>query len=144
MLTVDRSYRDCAEVAPLRYKYPGQILDQPAYIELDEDGTVRVDFSGEIGNSLPSTVWNGRDLRWNVPNQMSKTGIDRLIDELLPKLEELYGEHTVESDGANLVGRLTERGERLNEEIEAYCYQIDTFEYGLEEVMAADELQEEE
>lgn len=54
-ITIDRDYRDKG-VAPLYRQYDGQLKPQPAYIELDEDGTVRAGYSGA---SVPASVQVG-------------------------------------------------------------------------------------
>lgn len=88
-ITINRDYRERGR-APLYQQYDGQTGPQPAYLELTEDGRVRVDWSGEIGNAVPIRVYDGRDTRWTVPASLSVAGIDALIDEIAPMLERYH------------------------------------------------------
>lgn len=119
-ITIDRSYRDGGP-APLYHHYDREINAQPAYLELDEDGTVCVDYSGEIGNAITSDVWHGRTLRYPVNPALSQSGIDRLIDAAMPLLERVYAGHDVEWDGSNFVGRMTDDAAAASEKLERLC-----------------------
>jgi len=116
-ITIDRGYRDNGP-APLSHQYDGQHEPQPAYISLDEDGEVRVDYSGELGNARPMSVHLGRTIRWRVPSNLSVDGIDWLLERLMPLLERVHTGHTVAWDGSNNSGTLSEDGREASEDIE--------------------------
>lgn len=109
-----------AEKAPLFYQYDGQINPQPAYVEMDEEGNVSADYSGEIGNGTPTLVWHGRTLRWNVhPLALGSDLADLLeSDEVKGLLKRVYAGHDVDWDGSNLVGRLDENAQEASEKLE--------------------------
>lgn len=49
-----------ATIAPVFCRYPHQATPQPAFIALDlRENTVSVDYSGEIGNAIPASVYHG-------------------------------------------------------------------------------------
>lgn len=49
---------------PLYHQYPRQFRPQGAYIEIDtRDGSVMADWNPEIGNAVPSDVYNGAVVR---------------------------------------------------------------------------------
>ncbi|MFP4012414.1 MAG: hypothetical protein ACLFUM_11990 [Spirochaetaceae bacterium] len=89
MITIDRRYRENGP-APLYHQYDGQTAPQPAYLELTEEGEVTVDYDAENG-IVPARVFEGRDIRWAIPNTLSVAGIDALLDELEPLLRQLHG-----------------------------------------------------
>ena len=67
-LTINTGNLD--EVAPLYHQYPWQLNPQPAYIEIDPMGdeiTIKADWSGEIGNSIPEYIFNGLASRITCP-----------------------------------------------------------------------------
>lgn len=64
-------------IAPLYHRYPQQSHAQPAFIQLNSDGHVFADWSGEIGNAVPVNVWNGTDVRVIIPNTIRR---DELIN----------------------------------------------------------------
>lgn len=108
------------EIAPLYSRYQGQINAQPAYVELDEDGNVSADYSGEIGNAVPMTVWHRRTLRWSVSNQVRGDELADLLesDEVVALLERVYLGHTVEWDGNNHTGSLDDDARAASDELD--------------------------
>jgi len=97
--------------APLYHKYPGQFEEQPAFVEMDEDGVVRADWNGEIGNAIPFSVYHGVQMRWSISPLISGAVLDELLtegSELRLLLADVHAGHTVEWDGSNHVGRLTD------------------------------------
>lgn len=122
-LTVDRSYR---EAAPLNAVYT-DYLPAPPFLELALSGNVRV--GTPAGSAIPESVWSGRNLRWELPEQMSAEGIDMLITELLPELEELHNERWKSGDGW-IHQRRDQCVARLIENIEVFCQHIDPMNYG--------------
>lgn len=107
------------ERKPLYFQYQGQTNEQPAYLELDEDGKVDASYSGEIGNGSPMHVWHGRTLRWKIPNNLSGDAIIALVNEHRSLLARVYAGHSVEWDGNNHVGRLDEDAQEAQQELDA-------------------------
>ena len=111
--------------APLYSRYATQCTPQPAFVEMDETGNVSADYSGEIGNAVPSYVWHGRTLRWPVSSCVNGPALADTLEELRTSFAELHDQHTIEWDGSNYVGRLTEKGSDIRESIEIVLSQVD-------------------
>lgn len=121
-IIIDRSILDSESNAPLYQQYAGQTNPQPAYLFLTEDGEAGLDWTGEIGNAVPLDVWHHRTLRWSVAPQLSKVGCKELLED--PKVVALLGRihagHSVEWDGNNMVGRLTEDASDASYNLQKY------------------------
>ena len=105
---------------PLYHKYRGQSAPQPAFIELDENGEVSADWSGEIGNAVPIDVWDGRTLRWAIRPEISQLALDKLLadgSELRMLLTTVHSGHTVVWDGNNNRGRIDDNARRAVEQL---------------------------
>lgn len=68
--------------APLFHQYPVQMQPQPAFLEFEpdddsEEPTLTADWNAEIGNGVPSNVFNRKVLRWSIP---ANTDRQRLIE----------------------------------------------------------------
>lgn len=95
------------ESAPLYAKYAGQINPQPAYVTLDlESGFVDADYSGDVGNGMPESVWNNRTLRWSINTQLSGSQVQELLEDILPQLQVILNGSEIEWDGSNWVGKI--------------------------------------
>lgn len=111
--------------APLYFSYPGQCNLQPAYIEYtghgdgDADIVLVADYSGEIGGGIPANVNTGVVRRWSVPPQVARWALINLIedDEFLGLLDRLHAGFSVEHDGSNWVGELTDDAAEAEVEI---------------------------
>ena len=122
MTTIDYSaIKNLKGRRPLHHQYPGQCQPQPAYIELD-DGELTADWSGEIGNAVPAAVWHDRCLRWRVPPETSKKALLAFIRGNIELFERVAAGHSVEGDGSNHVGQLTEDAVAAQREIEYILY----------------------
>lgn len=110
--------------APLYCKYPGQSKEQPAYLELSEDGTVDAGCDGDVGGAVPMTVWNGRDLRYSIPSEMSGAQLLEFVKEHMPLLERIHAGHEVRWDGSNWKGCLNQDACDAEELLEAACEEI--------------------
>lgn len=107
--------------APLYQHYQGQTQAQPAYVELEEDGTVNASYDPEIGGAVPMTVWHGRDRRYPVSNSISMDGLKALLAYITPLLQRVHDGLSIEWDGSNIVGRLTEAAENAEAKISRIC-----------------------
>lgn len=112
------SLRD--EVAPLYLKYDREINPQGAYIEIDEDGEVTASSNAEIGNGIPNFVWHGRTRRIPCPYGVVGSSLADYLegDEGKELLERIHVGHTVEWDGNNHVGSVTEDAQEAERELE--------------------------
>lgn len=126
-LTIDKTLPQEGN-APLFYQYDGQLQPQPAYLELDEDGNVRFDYSGEIGGGVPMKVWLNRTLRFSVTPYLSRAAALELLDnpEIIALLERIHAGHSVEWDGNNHVGQLTEDAQEAEMELQESLQTLDS------------------
>lgn len=107
-LTINRDYRESGTRRPLLKWYPRQNSPQSAHMEMDENGNVSVSWNAEIGNAVPMTVWNRRTIRVLIHAELTPGDIDELLDDVADLLEAIHAGHTVEWDGSNHVGQLTD------------------------------------
>lgn len=109
---------------PLYHHYPRQMEPQPAYLEMDEDGEISADWNGEIGNAVPASVWHNRTLRWDVAPAARDGVVDGWLDgtdeHLAALLARVHAGHTVEWDGNNHVGRLTDDACEASQDAQDY------------------------
>jgi hypothetical protein len=124
VLIADSGIRYFAEnlegkAAPLFHQYPGQNGPQGAYIELDEDGVVSADWNGEIGGAIPFHVYHGRTRWYSIHNRWSGDGLIDFLqsDEIRGLLARIHAGHSIDWDGNNMTGRLTEDAIDAEEEL---------------------------
>lgn len=117
MITLD--IENLTAGAPLYAYLTGQMSPQPAYVEINEDGFVSADYSGEVGGGVPESVWHNRTIRIRVPAEASGEALaDLLRGDALPLLEAIHAGHSIEWDGSNHVGRLDDEARSAAEELE--------------------------
>ena len=117
--TINIVFDPTKSVAPLYAKYQNEILPQPAFVTLNvETGEVDADYNGEIGNAVPMNVWHGVVRRYNISNTLSSDQVANVLEEIKPLLERVLDGGSVEWDGSNWVGELTEDAEQAEQEIE--------------------------
>ena len=106
--------------APVYAQYDGQCFPQEAYIRLDEDGYVYADYSGEIGNAVPFSVWHNRDTRINIRPTTSGNALRSFMgsEEFRNLVGRYYGGLSIEWDGNNYVGKTTDDANDALAEIE--------------------------
>lgn len=134
---IDVSNLRGAEV-PLYKVYQNQNKPQPAFVELDENGNVSADIDYEIGGAVPVRVAHNRTLRWGVsPYAQGDSLADLLESERVRELfERVHNGHSVEWNGRNMVGRLTEDAEAAALELEAIL-SPESCEYELAQAIGA-------
>lgn len=87
-------------------------------IQLDpEEGKIEV-FQIEDSNSTPMHVWHGRILRWIVSQHPSEADMRNRLMSNMSRFERICNGFSVEWDGSNHVGRLTEDGRNAEESID--------------------------
>jgi hypothetical protein len=105
--------------APLFAQYDGQMQPQPAYIEVKPEArTVSADWSGEIGNAVPVTVWNNQELRFPVPANVRGSALIEFCEEHKADFARICDGYSEEWDGSNYVGRYTKDAQDAQETIE--------------------------
>lgn len=92
---------------PVYHKFPLEISGQPAYLEIDpKDCRIDAESDGEIGGGVPESVWNGRQMRLEIPANVTRHGLQRLASdpEANRLAENLIESYTEDWDGSNYVG----------------------------------------
>ena len=91
-------------------RFQGQTNLQPIHLEVRcEDRIVRVDYSSEIGNGVPMSVWHGRTLRFDLP-PVSVSQARAILDDVRVRacVEGILAGYSTRWDGSNYVGILDE------------------------------------
>lgn len=108
--------------APVFRKFEGQNEAQDAYVELrPEENLLIADYDGEIGNAVPFSVVHGRVLRWGIPADISREGLEKLLEGIRPYAEQIVKGYSSEWNGSNLIGHLTPEAEAANRKIIEIC-----------------------
>jgi len=117
---------------PLYRQYPGQSAPQPAHVELDcEQSSLRVGYSGEIGNAVTAAVYHGRVRQWCISESLTSQEIIDLLNQVAPLAERVAAGYTRHWDEHNHVGRLTEDATVAEEEAERICEEWQTESGGI-------------
>lgn len=106
------------ELVPVYHKYPDNYAPQPAHLYLDEDGVITFDWGD--ANSVTMDVAEGRTLRFRIPAQVTGRALVAMLedDRILRLLERIHVGHTVEWDGSNDRGRLTDDAREASDELD--------------------------
>lgn len=109
----------------LHHQYPGQFEPQSVYLEIDpENQTISMDWYREIGNGVPEDVWHRRIL-WYILSIVPTVDVaNQLMDDVLPLAERVVAGHSIEWDGCNHVGRLTEDAQDASDGIRDIVMEI--------------------
>lgn len=108
---------------PVYCKYPGQYQNQPAFIALDlETGEVDAGYSGEIGNAIPSPVFHGIVIRFPIRPESTADMITEMISSNLENFQTVLDGSSIEWDGSNYVGRLSESASDLVNEMQCSLF----------------------
>ena len=104
---VNRDYQKKGKL-PVYCVYPQQTTPQSAYITLVPDdeggGQVFVDYSGEIGNSVPVDVYNGRVTRIGISPYITLSEIDEMVEEIMPIVEKAFESYAEYYEDGNIIG----------------------------------------
>lgn len=131
----------------LWHRYPGQTQPQPVYLEIyPKSKTLRVDWSGEIGNAVPMDVWHNVRLRYALRGVPTVEAANALMAEVAPLAERIIAGHNVRWDGNNHRGYLDDDAAAAENELEAaICSSMDGYDSQLvwdEESISEYELRE--
>jgi hypothetical protein len=122
---------------PLYHQYYGQTNPQPAFLEI-ESGEVWFDWNAEVGNAIPMSVYHRRALRLPVPNHLTPAGYQSLLEDITPALREIMAGHTLQWEGNNHVGRLTEEAQAAFDGLEYQSMSGEWDNYHCDEQALAD------
>lgn len=120
-MTINLQIDNLAEKCPLYARYPQQYNTQPAYVEINPTArTISADYSGEIGNAVPMSVWHGRIIRISVPAEIHGPSLAEYLQlpETVAQLEQICDGYDERWDGSNHIGRLTEDAHAVAEQLE--------------------------
>lgn len=115
------------DLAPLYSRYAGQSGPQPAHVELDERGSVTATVSSHIGNGGCSMlVWHGRTLQWSLPPDVRRSALVGFLarDDVRSLLDRVHAGHSVQWDGSNHRGTLTDDARRASDEFETLLLEL--------------------
>lgn len=110
-----------ADRHPLFHHYDGQILPQPAFVELDlNTGEVDAIISGEIGNAMPADVWHGVRRRYPINCKLNANQVFDAITTVQADLQAVYsGSEVVLNDSTNWIGQLDSSAQEAEERLAA-------------------------
>lgn len=104
---------DPAKPAPLYAHYQGQMQPQPAYVSLDlRTGGIDADYSGDIGNSVPESVFRGLVRRYPIRSDLTAAQVMEVLEDIKPLLQRVL-------DGSEIVWQDCDQVARLNADAEA-------------------------
>jgi len=105
------------EKCPVYHQYPGQCNPQKAYIEINEEGKITADWDAEIGNAVSAYVWHGRTLQILIPAAALQREIEQFIESHMADFQIINDGHSVEWDGSNHVGNLTDEARDMLDDL---------------------------
>lgn len=114
-------------VAPVYCLYDGQCQPQPAYIRINENGSVYAEYSGDIGGGCAASIWHNRDRAITIRPGTSGNALRELFaDEgFLSLVRRYYDGFDTEWDGSNWVGVGNDDCRAALEEIEQLAEALD-------------------
>lgn len=122
------------EPNPLHLHYLGQYEPQGAYVQIHPDGEVEFGVNGEVGNAVPEAAFHNRIVRiCGVSPYLSRKGIAQLMADIKDKLAAIHEGHSIEWNGNNKVGRLTDEAYAAREDLDYYLSQVDWEKYDLDQ-----------
>lgn len=114
-----------ASETTIRYRYPNELLPQPAYVWLDcEKEQLRAAYDPNIGG-WDSDVHSGMTLRWQIAIEWGDEEIDRLLKELAPLAETVISGTTKTWNGNDWVAVYDEKASEAIDKIAAICEQYE-------------------
>lgn len=112
----------CTGDWPLYQMYPQQCNPQDAYIELNpEKAELSADWSGEVGNSIPESVFHGTILRYSVSEYLHTSEVNALMEEIVPLAQRVCNGYEEMWNDHNHVGKLNDDASEAHEEIAKIC-----------------------
>ena len=106
---------------PLFAMLHGSYSAQSAYVRLDSDGSAYFDYSGDAGNAMALSVYNGEDLEWAVRPELTASELAELAEKLLPLFERILACSEICWSGNNYARILAEDAQRAVEQVQYIC-----------------------
>jgi hypothetical protein len=106
--------------SPLYWKQAGMPIEQPAFVQLDENGRVIARFDDTDGSIVPDAVIHERTLRWDITPFLSGRQVAALADDptFRSLMRRVHEGRKIERDGKNSVGVFTEDAEAAYDALE--------------------------
>ena len=125
------------DAAPLYKKYPSQIHEQDAFVEMDEYGFISASYNPEIGNAVPMYVWQRRTLRFGITPYLSGDELADILSQEKIKnwFATIYAGHDVRWDGSNHRGYLDGEAESALDDLADYLDRIEPSEETAQAIM---------
>ncbi|MDR2124626.1 MAG: hypothetical protein LBP38_06585 [Desulfovibrio sp.] len=113
--------------SPLYCRHPELSIEQPAFVQLDENGRVTARFDDTDGSSVPDAVRHDRSLRWDVTAYLSGKALAALAENptFRALLKRVHDGRKIEPDGKNYVGVLSEDAEAASDAIEDFLNDLE-------------------
>ena len=106
-IALDLGNLDQDRIEPYQ-RFGDRVDPQPAYVEVDENGSVSADYDGELGCELPVQVRHRLTLRVPVAAEVECGDLAAYLrGAALPLLQAIHDGHLVHWDGSDETGTLT-------------------------------------
>ena len=100
--------------------YQGQSGPQPCRVVLDlGDGNLSADYNPEIGDAVSASVWHGIIRTWTIPT-VTALAANQIMRDIAALAQRVLDGATVEWDGSNHVGVLTDDAAQAEQQIVDY------------------------
>ena len=107
----------------LHCTYSGQLHPQPCHVQLDmRSGALTAATDPEIGNAVPSAVWHGHVVRWNI-EPLRADCANALLEDLASLAARMVAGYSSRWNGSNHVASLTDDAREAHDAIERLCDQ---------------------
>jgi len=118
-------------ITELCHRYPGQTEPQPARLVIDpQEQTAYAEYNPESGNGVSMAIWHGRELTCCLSPYVDEGQLtDYLEGDAQRLLEAICDGHTVDWDGNNHVGRLTDEAAEALDALEQRLGRLPDSEY---------------
>lgn len=106
-------------------RYNGQLNHQPCHVSLDLlSGEVSAGYRPDTGNGISLFEAYGLTITWKIPC-LSVNATNDLLERVAEIAKELLGESEIVWDGDRHIGRQTDDGREIRDEIEMLCRTYD-------------------
>ena len=106
-IALDLGNLDQDRIEPYQ-RFGDRVDPQPAYVEVDENGSVSADYDGELGGEIPAQVRHRLTLRVPVAAEVECGDLAAYLrGAALPLLQAIHDGHSVQWDGSDDTGTLT-------------------------------------
>jgi hypothetical protein len=108
--------------SPLYWKHKDMSIEQPAFVQLDENGRVTARFDDSDGSTATKAVAHERTLRWDISPFLSGKAVAALAENpsFRSLLQRVHDGRKIEWDGKNHIGVFTEDAEAAFDALEDF------------------------